>query len=289
MRFIALGDIEKAEYVNELLKPDLSKYDFVLLTGDISGTPDGWKIGRARGMGDKSFIPAGKGPKEFYRELLQPFITKLKKIDHILGDIKTYTKVFGVWGNTDFNFVVKEAKSKNIEIVHNKVLNVDGFYLVGYNGHPMYPWEITEPDKKDIFGYTHAETAKELNSFTEEQIYADLTAATKNLPHHKVIVVTHTPPYKILDKVVPDLIPWAVESYGDRSKEGNVGSTGLRKFLLEFKPILSVFGHIHEAKGIEKIDGGTFINAGNFNEQLEFVDVEINDKDIKTKFEKLDK
>ncbi|GAJ12209.1 unnamed protein product, partial [marine sediment metagenome] len=227
MRFIVLGDIEKAEYVNKLLKLDLSKYDFVLLTGDISGTPDGWKIGRARGMGDKSFIPTDKNPKEFYRELLQPFITKLKKIDDILGNVKVYTKVFSVWGNTDFNFVVKETNPKNIEIIHKKVVNINGFYLVGYNGHPMYPWEIVEPNKKDIFGYTHIETAKELNSFKEDEIYTDLIECTKNLPHSKVIVVTHTPPYRILDKVLPDLIPWAVKSYGKISKEGNIGSTGL--------------------------------------------------------------
>ena len=286
MRFVVLGDIKKAEYVNELLKLDLSEYDFVLLTGDISGTPDGWKIGRARGMGDKSFIPADRNPKEFYKELLQPFVAKLKNIDDILGKIKKYTRVFGVWGNTDFNFIIKNVKPKNIEIVHNKVVNINRFYLAGYNGHPLYPWETAEPNKKDIFGYTHAETAKELNSFTEEQIHADLTAITKNLPCYKVIVVTHTPPYKILDKVIPDLIPWAVKSYGNRSKEGNVGSTGLRKFLLEFKPILSVFGHIHEAQGIEKIDETTFVNTGSFDEKLEFADIEINE-DVKIQFKRI--
>lgn len=288
MRFIVLGDIEKAKYVNELLKLDLRKYDFVLLTGDISGTPEGWKIGKARGMGDKSYIPACKTPKIFYKELLQPNIAKLRKIDCIVNDIKDYTKVFSIWGNTDFNFVVSEVKPKNIEIIHNKVVNINGFYLTGYNGHPIYPWEITEPNKKDIFGYTHKETAKELHSFREEEIYADLTAVTKKLASRKVIVVTHSPPYKILDKVLTKLIPWAVKSYGNISKEGNIGSTGLRKYLFEFKPILSVFGHVHEAKGIKKMDGTTFINAGIFNEQLEFVDVRIDDNIVNEQYRRIE-
>jgi hypothetical protein len=65
MKFIVVGDIERAEQIKKLSALDLRQYSFVLLTGDMSGTPEGWKIGRARGLGDKSFIPKGESPKKY--------------------------------------------------------------------------------------------------------------------------------------------------------------------------------------------------------------------------------
>jgi Icc-related predicted phosphoesterase len=55
----------------------------------------------------------------------------------------------------------------------------------------------------------------------------------KNIP--KVdILVTHCPPYKILDKA-------------DSGKHG--GSKALRNKVLEIKPKFHLFGHIHEGSG----------------------------------------
>jgi len=276
MKFLAIGDILEANAIDNLLSLDLRNYAFLILTGDMSGSSEGWKIGKARALDDKDFIPKGEDPKRYYKKLLKPSIEKLKKVDKQLGKIQKYLKIFAVYGNTDFKSVVEQVKPRNFTVLHNKISKTNGLYLVGYNGHPMYPWEIAKPRKKDIFGFTYTETVKELNSFLEEQIYDDLKEATKNLPHGRVIILTHTPPYKILDKVNREFIPWAIKSYGEIAKEGNIGSTGLRKFLLEFKPLLHIFGHVHEAKGINKINGTTFVNVGCFNEKLEFVEVEVN-------------
>lgn len=285
MKFLIIGDIEKAGYLNSLSSLKLSDYTFIILTGDMSGSPEGWKIGKARGMEDRSFIPPGKNPKEYYQELLEPSVEKLKEVDENLG--KLGIKVFAVYGNTDFKSIVARAKPKNFEIIHNKIVEVNGFYLVGYNGHPMYPWEMKEPLKKDIFGYTHEETSKELNSFREEDVYKDLKTLTENHPSNRVITVTHTPPYKILDKVKLELVKWAVKSYGETAEDGNVGSTGLRKFILEYKPLMSIFGHIHEAKGTDKIDDTHCINAGNFDKEKELVEITLLDSKLNIEFKKL--
>lgn len=287
MKIIAFGDIEKTEYLEKLLKLDFSKYDFILLTGDYSATSEGWKIGRARGMNDKNFIPKGKEPKQYYEELKQPLIEKFKKVNKVLGKIKKNTKVFGIYGNADFESVVNKVKVKNIEIIHNRVVEIGTFYLVGYNGHPMYPWEIKHPQNKDIFGFTYQEIAKDLHSFKEEQIYSDLKKVIKNIPSERLILVTHTPPYKILDKVLPKMTDWALKSYGEKSREGNIGSSGLRYFILEYEPLLSVFGHIHEGKGIKKIDGTTCINVGKFGENKEFMHIEIQNKELKCEFRRI--
>lgn len=285
MKFLAIGDIMAADHINALLDFDLESYSFLILTGDMSGSPEGWKIGRARALNDKNFIPEDENPKEYYNKLLSPSINKLKSVDENLSKIQKYIKVFAVYGNTDFKSVVERVKPKNFTVVHNKIIEVNGMFLVGYNGHPMYLWEIENPFKRDIFGYTYAETSKELNSFKEDEIYNDLKALTQNIPNNRVIVVTHTPPYEILDKVRTDLVEWAIKSYGKKSKKGNVGSSGLKSFIIEYKPILSVFGHIHEAKGIKKIDGCTCINTGKFDE--EYIHIEIKNGNVKAEFRRI--
>lgn len=66
------------------------------------------------------------------------------------------------------------------------------------------------------------------------------------IPLDTDILVTHTPPYKILDRTL----------YGDTP-----GCIDLLNKIKEVKPKLNIFGHIHEAYGVEKIDGITFVNA----------------------------
>lgn len=288
MKFLAIGDIKEADNLKALLNLDLENYAFLLLTGDMSGSPEGWKIGRARALNDKNFIPPNKDPREYYNELLSPSVKRLRKVDTILRKISRYLKIFAIYGNTDFKSVVEQVQPKSFTIVHGKIIKINGLFLVGFNGHPMYPWEIENPFQKDIFGYTYKETAKELNSFKEGEIYNNLKTLSMDIPNNEVLVVTHTPPYKLLDKVKPELIDWAKESYGEIAKEGNIGSTGLRKFILEYKPLLSVFGHIHESKGIKKINGTTCVNAGIFDENKEFVHIEMKSGNLNIEFRRIE-
>lgn len=72
----------------------------------------------------------------------------------------------------------------------------------------------------------------------------------KNLPDGIDILVTHQPPYGILDKVLDE----------------NTGSKGLLERVIEIKPKLHVFGHIHESYGkIKQRYGITFVNAASLN------------------------
>ena len=285
MKILAIGDIEDVDDLRRLLKLDLEQYSCLVLTGDMAGLPIGWKLGKARGMGDTSFIPPGKDPKDFYDEFLTPCVNKLKKVDSYLNDIKNQIRILAVYGNTDFKSIVRRVTPKSFTILHKRLMQVDDIYLVGYNGHPMYPWEIQNPEEVDIFGYTYAETASELNSFKEDDIFEDLTKLTHNPPNDKVIVVTHTPPYRILDQVKPELIPWAIKSYGDRAKDGNIGSIGLREFILKYQPLISIFGHVHEARGIQRIGKTSCINTGKFTD--EYVNIEIKNGCVNAKFVKV--
>jgi len=46
----------------------------------------------------------------------------------------------------------------------------------------------------------------------------------------------------------------------------HVGSEAIRKFIEENKPILAISSHIHEARGIDKINNTVLINSGKFSE-----------------------
>ncbi len=54
----------------------------------------------------------------------------------------------------------------------------------------------------------------------------------------------------------------------DETKDGkHIGSEFLRLKVLEIKPKLHIFGHVHEAAGIIQQDGITFVNASSMNQE----------------------
>jgi uncharacterized protein len=79
----------------------------------------------------------------------------------------------------------------------------------------------------------------------------------------RTILMTHVPPYDSgLDTaplLSPDLRPQVTA--GDLMR-GPVGSTGVRRAIETFKPVLGVHGHIHESGGERRIGETWCVNAG---------------------------
>jgi Icc-related predicted phosphoesterase len=79
----------------------------------------------------------------------------------------------------------------------------------------------------------------------------------------KTVMMTHVPPFDSgLDTapiLSPDLRPTV--SAGDLLR-GPVGSTGVRRAIETFKPVLGVHGHIHESGGERRIGDTLCVNAG---------------------------
>jgi Icc-related predicted phosphoesterase len=80
------------------------------------------------------------------------------------------------------------------------------------------------------------------------------------IPEGTDVIVTHGPPFGILD-ACPDM--------DDSTKLVNVGCEELLKAVQRIKPRLHIFGHIHEGHGQVTIDGTTFINASIMNGQYQ--------------------
>ena len=66
----------------------------------------------------------------------------------------------------------------------------------------------------------------------------------------KTVLISHNPPKDTVCDVVGDNV--------------HVGSTALREFIEENQPDICICGHIHEAKGIDRIGRTVIVNPGNF-------------------------
>ena len=83
-----------------------------------------------------------------------------------------------------------------------------------------------------------------------------LAACWSAIPEGTDILVTHGPPFGILDEV---------------DSGENVGCEELLKKVQEIKPVIHVFGHIHEGRGEALLHGVHYINASNLNLKYEAV------------------
>lgn len=72
------------------------------------------------------------------------------------------------------------------------------------------------------------------------------------IPNNTDVLITHGPPHGILDLV---------------ERGGHVGCELLRKRVMEVKPKLHVFGHIHCGYGETDLDGVHFVNASMCTEE----------------------
>ncbi len=90
--------------------------------------------------------------------------------------------------------------------------------------------------------------------------------AWASIPNNLDFLITHVPPFGILDQAYL-YIPGG---YPDRSKKISTGNKLLREFVLEKRPKYHAFGHIHEAAGVHKENGTTFINAANLNRDYKY-------------------
>lgn len=81
------------------------------------------------------------------------------------------------------------------------------------------------------------------------------------IPAYTQILVTHGPPFGVLDEVV--------------GRKENVGCEELMKKVEKVRPMYHVFGHIHEAYGQKEQNGTIFINASNLNEHYEPVNAPV--------------
>jgi Icc-related predicted phosphoesterase len=122
---------------------------------------------------------------------------------------------------------------KNIHYLQDELIEIQGLKIYGTPQQPIFcDWAFNRsPERLEMF-------------FNE-------------IPEGLDILISHTAPFKIMDKV------------DFPNDKGHFGCRILRKKIKEVKPKYVIFGHFHGEHGMEKIDDMgdiTFINASLLNE-----------------------
>jgi len=155
----------------------------------------------------------------------------------ILKSLKGNEPLLFVPGNCDDYELLHVRRINGIVNIHGESVSYDneGLVFIGLGGSNVTPF--TTPIE-----------------FTEEEIWETLIKAlhnagiNRNSKDRSLILVSHVPPYNTsLD----------LTHYGE-----HVGSISVRRFIEEFQPILCLCGHIHEARGIDKIGNTLIVNPG---------------------------
>jgi len=147
-------------------------------------------------------------------------------------------KIF-IAGNHDFFFEretnknIQHILNNNIIYLHNSEVEIEGIKIWGSPYTPrFFNWAFN------------------LDRGT------DLEKNWQQIPADTDILVTHGPPFGILDRTVSGL---------------NVGCEELMKKVKEIQPKYHLFGHIQEDYGMFQSEQTTFINGSVLNERYELV------------------
>ena len=163
---------------------------------------------------------------------------------HFLATLN-YERIIVVSGNHDFVHYHPETavRAKNIYKNNYIVYLEDSEFIynrVKFYGSPwqpwFYDWAFNFPRHDPVDGYKMA------------------VETWSKIPGNTDVLITHGPPYKVLD-----LTPSGM----------NVGCVILKDSVLKIRPKLHVFGHIHLSYGMEVNENTTFGNISLCNEQYE--------------------
>lgn len=147
-------------------------------------------------------------------------------------------------GNHDFIFeknptLAKQlAEENSVTLLNHETIVIDGIKIFASPWTPyFYNWAFNA-------GRTIPEAAHFKKPFIGD-LWQDIPADTN-------ILVTHGPPYDVLDELL---------FIDGRSKGQFVGCVELRKKIEEIKPDIHIFGHIHCQHGQKHINGTSYYNV----------------------------
>jgi hypothetical protein len=137
--------------------------------------------------------------------------------------------VFFVPGNCDPPSLAR-FNWENVRCLHGSCVSFGDVILAGVGGGPLSPFDTP-------FEMTEAEITQVLTQSSQEC-----------QPKPWRILVSHTPPK---------------DTKLDATFSGeHVGSSSLRRYIEDRQPSIAFCGHIHEAKGIDKIGNTLIVNPG---------------------------
>ena len=145
-----------------------------------------------------------------------------------LGDASRYG--FGaILGNDDDPIYKALLNRDSVFDIHGTPMRVNGFTIIGQEGSSL-------SDGRGLGRLI----------YTEDEIERHLCASLQAANGSPIILVSHTPPYKVLDR-------------SQRFVRDHIGSPAVRRFIAKHKPLLVFCGHVHSHGGCEARVGATTV------------------------------
>jgi Icc-related predicted phosphoesterase len=149
-------------------------------------------------------------------------------------------------GNDDEDFLEELlAKAKNIENHDGRILDIEGYQVIGHGWSNPTPWHT--PREK-----------------SEPEIEADLRDLLGRVDMDRpVILNAHVPPHASGLDLAPELRPdFTIAMRSGSPTFVPVGSTAVRTVVEQFQPGLVLSGHIHESRGVKELGRSVCVNPG---------------------------
>jgi len=245
------GDLKKIK------KIPLSNVDLILVTGDLGKS----ESIRKRAFEDIEREKKGLPEKEYsIKEEKKQFMELYGSSVEIIKYLKKFAPVFTIFGNLEHTndetrdlseeigiklpFLKNKLNSwSNVRVINNRDANFKGVRIGGLGYFTDTVWvknfKPADYEERMFLAKESTEKAKRILKWFDK---VD-------------ILVCHQPPYKILDKVTAKFAP--KDWYGK-----NAGSKAILQYIKSKKPKYVFCGHIHEAKGKEKIGKTEVYNLG---------------------------
>ncbi|MFQ5687219.1 MAG: metallophosphoesterase [Candidatus Scalindua sp.] len=157
-----------------------------------------------------------------------------KEAGKVIGEIMKYNEnILAQLGNLDQPEVNDFLDEKGVNLHRNGFIR-DDIGIFGVGGSNLTPFNTP-------------------TEFSEYEIKAFLLEGIEKVKEARFkIMVPHMPPKDTKIDVI--------------TTGTHVGSQSVRDFILRYKPDISLSGHIHEARGTDKLEGTLIFNAGMFRE-----------------------
>lgn len=243
VKLLLIGDPHGSE---KLFKLDTRGYDAAIITGDMGKSDIMRKLAWGKTKASKAKI------RNSYVEYVSSAVP-------VLGYISKNLPTFCVSGNAElYDDEIKELNRKfrfKIPLYEARLNKMKNLIFLNYAAAKFKG--IT------MAGIGHFIEMGWVREFSEEKIDKIILAAIEEeiarLFFENVgrvdILISHQPPYGILDKVTSKEAPkgWAGRHAGCRL---------LLEYIKKYHPRYVICGHIHEAKGKKRVGRTTVINAG---------------------------
>lgn len=164
--------------------------------------------------------------------------------EHLKG---TGTKFFMMAGNDDIYDVDEAINSSDYVVnIEGKVVQIDDYHEMINTGHTnMTPWECPRDLPEEKLG----------------EIIENMASQVKDM--NRCVFNLHCPPYNTKLDQAPKLDENMTYVHkGGQIEMVPVGSTAVRNAIEKHQPMLGLHGHIHEARGFDRIGRTLLINGG---------------------------